>query len=92
MVLQIISELRGFVSPLAQLIGRVRNATNLCEKFSNIVFGLWKFLGFFGCTAAGALVYEGVVTIFDSSSSEGDIFIENTPRAPSEAPRPLLLQ
>ena len=90
LVLQTLSGLRGFIGSLVQLIDRVKNATSLCEKFCSVFVGFWRLRAFFGYTAAGAWVYRGAVVIF--SSEEEDSVIGDTPRAPAEAPRPLLLE
>ena len=88
-VLQCLVELRGLFSSLVQLIDRVRSATSLCEKLYSVCVGFWKLRSFFGYAAAGAWCYKGAVVIF--SSEEEDLVVD-TPRAPSEAPRPLLLE
>ena len=90
-VLQCLVELRKVFLSVVQLIDRVRNATSLCEKFLSIVSGLWKFRSVFGYTTAGAWVYKGAVTIF-SATEEEEVFVGSIPRAPAEAPRPLLLE
>ena len=90
-VLQCLVELRGLFSSLVQLIDRVKNATSLCEKCYSVFVFLWRLRAFFGYTAAGAWIYKGAVTIL-SGSEEEDVFIDSTPRAPAEAPRPLLLE
>ena len=89
--LQCLVELRKVVSSLVQLLDRVKSATTLCDKCVQIVNLFWSFRSAFGYAAAGAWVYKGAVSIFGNSAEE-DIFIDSTPRAPGEAPRPLLLE
>ena len=91
LVLRILSELRSVFTSLVQLCDRVRSAKSLVEKCFWIVSSCWKFRNIFGYTAAGAWIYRGAVSVF-SGDNEEDIFIDNIPRAPSEAPRPLLFQ
>ena len=89
-VLQCLVELRGLFSSLVQLIDRVRNATSLCEKLYSVCVGFWNLRSFFGYAAAGAWFYKGAVVIFSGEEEEDSVF--DTPRAPGEAPRPLLLE
>ena len=91
LVWQCLVELRGLFSSLVQLIDRVKNATSLCEKCYSVFVFLWRLRAFFGYTAAGAWIYKGAVTIF-SATEEEEVFIGSIPRAPAEAPRPLLLE
>ena len=51
---------------------------------------LWNFRNLFGYAAAGAWVYRGAVVIF--SEKEEEFPDREIPRAPAEAPRPLLLE
>ena len=88
-VLQCLVELRGLFSSLVQLIDRVRSATSLCGKLYGVCVGFWRLRSVFGYAAAGAWFYKGAVVIF--SGEEEDLVVD-IPRAPSEAPRPLLLE
>ena len=90
LVLKVISEVRKLVVAVTQACDRVRNAASLFEKFTTTSSGLWKFRSFFGYTAAGAWVYRGVIVAY--YTSEESEFVEETLRAPAEAPRPLLLE
>ena len=91
LVLQCLVELRKIVISLVQCVDRFRAATSSSEKFCSIVVGFWKLRSFFGYAAAGAWVYKGAVTIF-SATEEEEVFVGSIPRAPAEAPRPLLLE
>ena len=90
LVLQCLVELRKIVISLVQCADRFRAATSFCERFCSIVVGFWKVRSFFGYAAAGAWVYRGAVVIF--SDKEEEFSDREIPRAPSEAPRPLLLE
>ena len=90
LVLRFLSELRGVLSSLVQLCDRVRSAKSFVEKCFWIVSSCWKFRNIFGYAAAGAWVYRGAVVIF--SDKEEEFSDREIPRAPSEAPRPLLLE
>ena len=89
LVLQCLVELRKIVISLVQCADRFRAATSVFERFCSVVVGFWKARSLFGYAAAGAWVYRGAVVIF--SSEEEDLVVD-TPRAPAEAPRPLLLE
>ena len=89
-VLQCLVELRGLFSSLVQLIDRVRSATSLCGKLYSVCVGFWRLRSVFGYAAAGAWFYKGAVVIFSEKKEE---FLDREiPRAPAEAPRPLLLE
>ena len=62
----------------------------MCDKCFQIANLCWSLRSVFGYAAAGAWVYRGAVVIFNGE--EEDLVVVDTPRAPAEAPRPLLLQ
>ena len=90
LVLSVLNELKGVILSLVQLFDRIWSAAGLFEKCVSILSGIWKLRSVFGYAAAGAWVYRGAVVIF--SHKEEEFYDRDIPRAPAEAPRPLLLE
>ena len=90
LVLRVISKLRKLIVGFTRACDRVRSAASVFERFCSLLQLVWRCKNIFGYTAAGAWVYHGVVSVYRSA---GDFEEEVAfPRAPAEAPRPLLLE